>query len=79
MTTLPPIDELLKRPYRKVIRGTAEDGYLAEAPELPGCVTAGDTEAEALELLADAMAGWCDARLARGLPIPEPSSSEAPS
>lgn len=49
------VEELLRRPYRMVIRGTPEEGYLAEAPELPGCITAGETPEEALALLRDAM------------------------
>lgn len=67
------IEELLRRPYRKIIQGDPVEGYLAEAPELPGCFTAGETDLEALELLQDAMAGWFESRLANGLSIPEPS------
>ena len=74
---LPPeietkVQALLKRPYRKVVRGNADDGYLAEVPELPGCMTDGDTEAEALANLPEAMAGWLSVALLDGLPIPEP-------
>lgn len=67
------VEEILKRPYRKVITGDAEEGFLAEAPELPNCFTAGETEAEALEMLREAMSGWLKSSLARGIPIPEPS------
>jgi len=66
------IEALLKRPYRKVIRGDEEEGFLAEAPELPGCITAGETEIEALENLREAMAAWFEGALAHGDPIPEP-------
>ena len=41
------IEELLTWPYRKVIRGDAAQGFLGEVTELPGCLTAGATEAEA--------------------------------
>jgi predicted RNase H-like HicB family nuclease len=67
------IQALLRKPYKKVISGDADDGYLATAPELPGAITAGETEAEALEMLRDAMAGWFEARLMAGLLIPEPA------
>jgi antitoxin HicB len=67
------VQELLKLPYRKVIRGDAEEGFLAEAPELPGCFTAGETEQEALEMLREAMAGWLESALVHGDPIPEPT------
>jgi len=69
-------EEILRRPYRMVIRGTVEDGFLAEAPELPGCYSAGDTEADALEMLRDAMRGWISTRLLDSLPVPEPGSDE---
>lgn len=48
------IAELLGRPYCKVIRGKSVDGFLAEAPELPGCITTGATESEALTNLREA-------------------------
>ncbi len=68
------VAEIMKRPYRKVVTGDREQGFLAEVPDLPGCVTAGESEEEALELLRDAMAGWLTVSLERGLPIPEPKS-----
>jgi antitoxin HicB len=68
------VEEIMKRPYRKVISGDAEEGFLIEVPDLPGCMTAGETEEEAVELLRDAMAGWLTVSLERGLPIPEPAS-----
>lgn len=63
---------LLRRPYRKVITGDPEGGFVARAPELPGCITEGDTETEALTMLLDAMAGWFEVALERGVAIPEP-------
>jgi antitoxin HicB len=72
------IAELLRRPYRKVIRGDPEQGFLAEAPELPGCFTDGETAVEALENLMEAMAGWFEVALERGIPIPVPTVSARP-
>jgi antitoxin HicB len=66
------IAELLERPYRKVIRGDRVEGYLAEAPDLAGCVTAGETEEQALANLREAMAAWLDSTLAGGGEVPEP-------
>jgi antitoxin HicB len=66
------IDELLKLPYHKVIRGDAVQGFLGEVPELPGCLTAGETEAEALENLREAMAAWFEDALENDAPIPVP-------
>jgi antitoxin HicB len=66
------VAELLRRPYRMVVRGEPAEGYLAEAPELPGCVTAGETPEEAMELLRDAMHLWLVVAVEQGDPIPEP-------
>jgi antitoxin HicB len=71
------IIELLKLPYRKVIRGDAADGFLAEVPELPGCMTDGETAAEALQNLSEAMAAWFESALEHGDPIPEPWDPDA--
>jgi len=62
----------LERPYRLEIRGTPEEGYLATAPEMPGCMTAGETPEEALRMLRDAMEAWLEAAIVAGDPIPEP-------
>lgn len=66
------INALMARPYRKVIRGNVEEGFLGEVPELPGCLTAGTTEMEAREKLREAMAAWLEAAILAGRPVPEP-------
>ena len=66
------VQEILRRPYHRVITGEPSEGYLGEVPELPGCLTAGATPAEALESLQEAMAVWVESALAHGDPIPEP-------
>lgn len=53
---------------------TYEDGQLSVTwPDLPGCVTCGDTEEEALKNAREAMGGhlWCMEE--DGDPIPEPT------
>jgi antitoxin HicB len=63
----------LGAPYvRMIIPNAEEGGYLAEVLELPGCITDGDTLEEAYRNLEDAMAGWIEASLENGRPIPEP-------
>ena len=47
-------------------------GYLAEFPELEGCITDGKTKERALENAAEALNGWLAARCDRNLNIPEP-------
>lgn len=48
----------------------------AEIPELPGCGSYGKNRREALDRLEEAKKGWIEARLKRGLSIPEPVSEE---
>lgn len=45
-----------------------EEGFfVVECPSLPGCVSQGQTEAEALENIKDAIRGCLEAREALGL------------
>ena len=48
-------------------------GYLISLPDLPGCMSDGSTEAEALANACDAFASWISARLDLGKPIPAPT------
>lgn len=63
---------LLRQPYRRAVQGDPDDGYLGFVPELPGCMTAGETPAEALANLEEAMAAWLETALAEGHAIPDP-------
>lgn len=48
-----------------------EDGaYIAHCPALPGCHSAGDTEDEAREMIADAISLYVDLLHERGEEIP---------
>jgi antitoxin HicB len=64
------VQRRLRLPYHRVIHGDPVEGYLGEVPELPGCMTAGDTPAEALANLEEAMAAWIESCLISGDPIP---------
>ena len=48
-----------------------EGGYFVSAPELPGCMTEGDTFEEAMAMIEDAMQGWLEVALEHGDPVPE--------
>jgi predicted RNase H-like HicB family nuclease len=52
----------------------AESNYSAYVPDLPGCVTAGDTVDETLRGIREAIAFHIEGMRADGLPIPEPTS-----
>ena len=62
----------MHKPYHKVISGDSDDGFLVQVVELPGCMTAAETEAEALAQLPEAMSLWLETMLLDGNPIPEP-------
>jgi antitoxin HicB len=47
-------------------------GFLAIAPDLPGCRADGWTQREALANLHDAIAEWITDARAMGRPVPEP-------
>ena len=49
-------------------------GFVAQAPELPGCTSDGATAQEALANLQDAITCWIEAATDMGRPIPKPHS-----
>lgn len=59
--------------YETIIYWSDEDGvYLAEVPELPGCVAHGDSYEAALGQAQEAIQLWIDTAAEFGDPIPEP-------
>jgi antitoxin HicB len=54
---------------------SAEDGggFVATVPDLPGCMSDGETPQEALANVDDAIRAWIEAALDLGHSIPEPS------
>jgi predicted RNase H-like HicB family nuclease len=67
--------DYLKLPYHVVIRHiTDESGsyYFATVQEFDGCMSHGDTYAEACENIQEAMELWIEAKLEGGFPVPEP-------
>jgi predicted RNase H-like HicB family nuclease len=50
-----------------------DKGFIAIAPDLPGCSSFGDTQVQALAELQDAIEAWIEAARAANNPIPEPS------
>ena len=53
----------------------ADSVFVAEAPELPGCMAHGETQEEALRNLKDAMGLWIDTAREFGDPVPEPKGA----
>ena len=54
----------------------ASDGYAVVVPDLPGCVSGGDTLAEAILMASDAASGWVLDELEDGKAIPPASAFE---
>jgi predicted RNase H-like HicB family nuclease len=66
--------------YPVVVVALAEEdggGYLAYLPDLPGCMSDGDTRAEALGHAEAAAVEWLDACVAQGRPVPAPGDAAA--
>jgi predicted RNase H-like HicB family nuclease len=57
-----------------VVIEKGEGNYGAYVPDLPGCVTVGDTVEETLREIGEAIAFHLEGMREDGLPIPEPSS-----
>ena len=53
----------------------AEDGggFLATAPDLPGCMSDGETPEEALANVRDAITAWIEEARSLGRAVPKPS------
>lgn len=71
------LDYYLNLPYVIwLVPSDEEDGgWLAKIPDLPGCITFGDTKEEALAMIEDARIAWISHRFEEGYFIPEPVGS----
>lgn len=66
------VNDYISLPYRmEIIEDTSEGGYVVSFPELPGCITCGDTIESALVNAADAKKEWITAALESGISIPK--------
>jgi predicted RNase H-like HicB family nuclease len=59
--------------YEIILYWSNEDGvFIAEVPELPGCIAHGDSQESALASVKEAMQLWIDTAKEFGDPIPVP-------
>jgi predicted RNase H-like HicB family nuclease len=59
--------------YEIIIYWSAEDeAYVAEVPELPGCMAHGDSHEDALASAKEAAQLWIATAKEHGDPVPEP-------
>jgi antitoxin HicB len=61
----------MKIEYPLILHKAEEGGYWAEFPDLPGCITEGDSEEEVLSMAKDALSAWLAVRFERNFSIPE--------
>ena len=67
------IEDYLRMNYTmEVIEDPTEGGFVVSFPELPGCITCGQTLENALANALDAKKAWLEAALKDGLVIQEP-------
>lgn len=69
------VDEYMKMPYRMELTPDMEEGgFVVTFPELPGCMSQGDTVEEAYKNAIDAKMSWIEAAIETGSTINEPSN-----
>jgi len=59
--------------YEVIIYWSKDDNsFIAEVPELPGCMADGNSYADAIENVQTIMSEWIETAKSLGRPIPEP-------
>jgi len=67
------LNDYLERSYKmEVVKDPYEGGYVVSFPELPGCITCGETIETAIANAEDAKKEWLNAALEEGMEIQEP-------
>lgn len=66
------VDEVMKRPYSRILIPSEVGGYDAKVLEFPGCFAQGDTADEAMEELDAAMRLWTEEVIKATQSVPEP-------
>ena len=73
------LEDYLRLPYKiELFRDNDTDhlGWVANVPDLPGCITQADSFEELEKMIEDAKRAWIETALERGIPIPEPRMQE---
>jgi predicted RNase H-like HicB family nuclease len=67
---------MTKLEYGVVVEPLSDEdggGFIATVPDLPGCMSDGETPEEALANVRDAIAAWIEAAHDMGHAVPQPS------
>lgn len=68
-------DEYMSLAYPlEIIEDKDEGGFVVSYPDLPGCITCGETIEEAVRNAQDAKKAWIEAAVKEGIKICEPDS-----
>lgn len=71
------LNDYMNMSYRmEIVEDKAEGGYVVSYPELPGCITCGETIESAVANARDAKKAWLESALEDGVEIQEPDSLE---
>ena len=71
------LNDYMAMSYRmEVVEEKTESGFVVSYPDLPGCITCGETVESAIANALDAKKAWIEAALEEGIEIPEPDSIE---
>lgn len=62
--------------YRVLIEQDEEGVFVAEVPSLPGCISQGETRAQALDNIKEAIAVYLESLEAHNEPVPPTISEE---
>jgi antitoxin HicB len=62
--------------YRVVIEPDEDGVYVVEVPSLPGCISQGQTRAEAIDNIKEAITVYLESLDAHGDPVPPKISEE---
>jgi antitoxin HicB len=68
--------EYVGKPYTRTLTPDG-DGFTAEILELPGCLTYGDTPADAYTMLDEALALYVATLLEEGVAVPDPIGDQS--
>lgn len=69
------LNDYMQLAYRmELVEDKTEGGFVVSYPELPGCVTCGETMQQAIANAQDAKREWLNAALESGIKINEPDN-----
>lgn len=69
------IDDYMKKAYRmEIVEDKDEGGLIVTYPDLPGCISCGETIESAVANAIDAKEVWLEAAIEEGIEINEPDS-----